>query len=847
MFKRRESVLYVLLYFFFSCSLLFALNLSEEGEKIRIQTEKFSFVLTNRGIIESIKPSFSKKEITTNLSLTAVECGEQRQFQKTYARSPVVENQKDAVSSGYKIKEKGESSIIISYSWENRLIKTEEVFLIKEPLDYIDINYIVTSKMPLAELYTQISSNDFSPGTLFYPEEKRFGSNSNMGYFSLVPGYVFAYDPAIKGGVGFLVDRTDNLRAFRHLQRGKPEGFGGPNYLSAGVYSKALRWEPVGKEISFNVKLLIGTIEEITGICKELLPVEKKVAIEKVWPEKLIYWSDEEGKGSVVLKNNTQDKEEVEVRVYIRGKKEESIFKEKVALLPEEKKEITVSWLNKDREYGYELYAEVLKGKEVIDSGREYFAVADQFSKVGHINVFNPGWMNKEGQETYMIPHLRDNYQGIIEYYCWMPDEIYDLTPDTEVFEPHTESQGAYRATITRKFIKDLVDFANKNGIRVVTLESGFASLRGALKHPEEMKYSQDGQILLYNGKIYEKERFAVVPANIYTEDAVRRYAQEMVASTDMFNWNGVRFDWGFIPVVPPDPLDINASQQVWYNFEGVPADKIFTDPDNTGARLLTLWRGVVNSKHPRFEYMTNCGLTEETVRKFPKYVDVATTKSGVLFEFLLDYTKDDMNTWEKWANALVSSAQIARKNGGQPSVGWMRGYAPGGITHRLLHYITFSSGVHWYGPVGPRYSIDDTWKRFAYSLRFSEYFYDPGFKRLPEGSVSVEGADRILWKPFVYGRELDGKKREVAVHILNLPQSDYISMHHEIPEVKRGITVKAGLKAGEKCEKVTILLPDPYPHTEQLKFRIEGRDLIIEVPEIREAGVVVAEIGGGR
>ncbi|HOL23062.1 MAG TPA: hypothetical protein PLQ41_09460, partial [bacterium] len=160
MFKRRESVLYVLLYFFFSCSLLFALNLSEEGEKIRIQTEKFSFVLTNRGIIESIKPSFSKKEITTNLSLTAVECGEQRQFQKTYARSPVVENQKDAVSSGYKIKEKGESSIIISYSWENRLIKTEEVLSIKEPLGYIDINYTVTSKMPLAEVYTQISSND---------------------------------------------------------------------------------------------------------------------------------------------------------------------------------------------------------------------------------------------------------------------------------------------------------------------------------------------------------------------------------------------------------------------------------------------------------------------------------------------------------------------------------------------------------------------------------------------------------------------------------------------------------------------------------------------------------------
>jgi len=738
--------------------------------------------------------------------------------------------------------------VVVSFIWENRLIKTEEVISIKEPVEYININYKVTSKMPLAQLYNQISSYNFSPRTLFYPEEKRFGSNLGKEYFSPVPGYIFAYDPALKGGIGFIVDRTDNLMSFGYLQRGKPEGFGG-NYLSIGVYSKPLRWEPVGKEISFNAKVLIGKLEDIAGISKRLLPAKKKVVIKKVWPSKLIYWSDEKGEGKVIVKNNTDDKEKIELQVYIKGRIEdkENVLKEKVELLPEEKKEIVVNWSNRGREYGYELYAEILKGKEVIDSGREYFAVADQFSKVGHIYVFNPGWMHREGQETYMVPLLRNNYQGIIEYYCWMPDEIYDLTPDTEKFEPHTESQGSYRTTVTRKFIKNLVKFANKHGIRVVTLESGFASLPGALKHPEEMKYTKDGQILLYNGKIHGKDRFAVVPANIYTEESIKRYAQEMVASIDMFNWNGVRFDWGFIPIVPPDPLDINTLQQVWYNFEGIPADKIFKDPDATGAHLLKLWRKVVNSKYPRFEYITNFSLRKEAVLKFPKYVEAVTTNSGLLFEFLLNYTKDKWNTWEKWANALVWSTQIARKRGGQPSVGWMCGYAPGGITHRLLHYIAFSSGVHWYGPAGPRYSIDDSWKRFAYSLRFSEYFYDPGFKRLPEGIVNVEGADRILWKPFVYARAIDKRKREITVHILNLPKADYISMHHEIPEIKRGIKVKIGLKAGERCERANLLLPDPYPHTEQLKFKKEGSNLIIKVPEVREACVVVAEIGGGR
>jgi hypothetical protein len=851
MYKGRKNSVgtSIIVSFVLFCSSLFSMDVAELKDKFQIRTERFDVLLTKTGVIESIKTETASKPISTGVSLTAVECGEHRNFQKSYAKNPLVNNQRDISSAKHKVVEKTDSMVVFSFEWENRLIGATQTLSIKEGLPYLDVNYTVTSKCPLAELYVQLGSNNFSPRTLFYPDGKRYGSNAGWEYHSLLPGYIFAYDPLLKSGIGLLVDNPENLRSFGYLQRGKAEGFGG-NYLYMGAYSRALRWDVPGEKFSFNVKIVAGKLEDTFTISKEMLPVREEVLIEKVMPSKLIYWPDEKGEGIVILKNNSSRQEEVDLLVHIKGKigEEERLLKEKVVMASLQKKEVVLRWDNKDRNYGYELYAEVAKTGKVIDAEREYFAVAEQFSSVGHIQVCNPGWMNREGQETYVVPHLRDNYIGIIEYYCWQPDEIYDLTPETEVFEPYTESQSAYRTTITRRFIKDLIKFSNQNGIRVVALQSGFASLANALKHPEDMKYTEDGQILLYNGKIYDnKARFANAPANIYTEEATRLYAKEMVASVDMFNWNGVRFDWGFIPVAAPDPLDIEKKGAVWYDYKGIPADQLFKDPDETGARLLNIWRKEVNSKYPRFEYLTNGSVSEETIRMYPKYTRVATTNSGLLAEYLLNYASDSYNTWGKWADVLVSATQRVRKNGGQPSVGWMRGYAPGGVTHQLLHYITFAAGFHWFGPIGPKYSINDSYKRFAYSLRFSEYFYDTGFKKLPEGTVRVEGSDRILWEPFVYERDLKDGKKEVAVHLINLPQSDYISMHHEIPETKLNIKISVRLGKGERCERVNELLPEPYPHKNELNFKVEKGHLVIDVPELKKSSVVVAEIGGVR
>ncbi|MDD3726473.1 MAG: hypothetical protein PHI44_04695, partial [Candidatus Ratteibacteria bacterium] len=319
MSKLKGRVLYVLLFILFNCSLLFALDVIEEGEKVQIRTEMFSVVLNNKGVIETITLPFNKKEIATNISLTAVECGEQDKFNKTFARSPVIENQKDGSTTNFKITQKTENSVAISFEWEGRLVKANQSISIKEGVPYIDVSYSILPKIRLSEVYVQLRSNTFGSSTLFYPEGARYGSNEGWEYHSLLPGYIFAYDPTGQGGVGLLVDKTENLYSFGYLQRGEPEGFSG-RFLSMGVFSRPLRWDSAGQGVSFNLKVLAGTLQQATAAAEGILSVGDRISIKKVMPSKLIYWPDEEGEGIITLQNNSSEKSEVDLLVSITGR-----------------------------------------------------------------------------------------------------------------------------------------------------------------------------------------------------------------------------------------------------------------------------------------------------------------------------------------------------------------------------------------------------------------------------------------------------------------------------------------------------------------------------------------------
>jgi hypothetical protein len=271
----------------------------------------------------------------------------------------------------------------------------------------------------------------------------------------------------------------------------------------------------------------------------------------------------------------------------------------------------------------------------------------------------------------------------------------------------------------------------------------------------------------------------------------------------------------------------------------------LFPDPDRTGAELLRLWRETVRARHPDYVYGTNFGASAEAQRLTPLYFKEASTDSFLLFEYLLGSCNEEYNTWEKWAQAMTEATQRVRLHGGQPCIGYMRGYAADGTALRLSQYLMFASGCHWAGGAGMPYSLDDSWKRFRFATRFSEYYYDPGFLLLPEerrGEVSVEAPPRVFWKQFVYERQRE-EGRDVTVHLINLPESDYIVMHHEVPTVKENLGISLQLQPDEKFQRASLLLPDPFPHAEPLEGRVEGATLKVRIPRLETAAIVLMEM----
>jgi len=162
--------------------------------------------------------------------------------------------------------------------------------------------------------------------------------------------------------------------------------------------------------------------------------------------------------------------------------------------------------------------------------------------------------MNQDWQIGRQIELARENYVGTIEYCCWAPDQVYDLTPDTEQFEPHTELQAAYTASLTRSFLQALIRRAHDNGLRVLAMGTGMASLQGAREHPEQMMYTPDGQMYLHSGALHDGRRHNAVGAHVFTPERITAWANEMAASVDMFGWDGVRFDWNFFPLSQATP-----------------------------------------------------------------------------------------------------------------------------------------------------------------------------------------------------------------------------------------------------------------------------------------------------
>jgi hypothetical protein len=168
-----------------------------------------------------------------------------------------------------------------------------------------------------------------------------------------------------------------------------------------------------------------------------------------------------------------------------------------------------------------------------------------------------------------------------------------------------------------------------------------------------------------------------------------------------------------------------------------------------------------------------------------------------------------------------------------------MRGLLPGTVSLNLAQYICFASGVKWWeGPAVPD-GIDRSYIRHRFMVRFSEYYFDNAFRLLPEKrrmkEVKLDGNPRIFWQQFVYERSKNGF-RDVTVHLINLPQSDYICQRHEVPPVRKNVKISVQAVGREKLSAAYAMLPNPKPYA--VKLNVSGNTAVL--PELTDAAIIL-------
>jgi len=575
----------------------------------------------------------------------------------------------------------------------------------------------------------------------------------------------------------------------------------------------------------------------------------KPVEIKSWWPQKMVLHNGEPGVGKAVVKSNLATTTQCRLTLTrIAGiDEEQQVWRQDLALGPGEEKEVRLQWDGGAREYGRELRFSVALDGKVVDGSSEYTALGDDFPRYVQLTVANAGWFKADGHQNWYIPQMRRGYTGTVEYYCWAPDHKYDMTPEGDSWEPHTESQGAYRTTVSKAFVKNMIALAHENGLRVVAELAQFASFHHSMEHPEELVYTEDGQPWVWYRRIYEDgAEFAIILRDYFSEDLVRGWAEEMNRSVDMFGWDGVRFDCGFLPILPlNDPGGLRANGEPKddsYTWDGKLTRSFYPDPDATAADLTNVWRNTTRAHKPTYRYHTNSSTTLDQQKLYPKWHAAICRGGGYVLHENLMQTNGKYDNIDKWAEALRVNGQNVRDLGGAPAVGQVQ-YGPL-VYNNLMEWLAFSNGYHMFGSAPMRHAPDDeSWKNYRFALRYSEYFYAPDMRRLPldQDVIGVTGAEGVRWNDIAYRRKLPDGRVQYIVNFINVPEGDgrfYLHFDPPTPKQDLGVTVRGAAGA-----KAWLLLPRPEPHAVPLQLTGQDGDAALSIDRLGDFAMLVVEM----
>ena len=561
---------------------------------------------------------------------------------------------------------------------------------------------------------------------------------------------------------------------------------------------------------------------------------------------KLLYDMDEPVGGSVVVRNNAEAVREAAVRAWLTSEVDTParlVRQTRVKLDPGQEATARFEWpAGTVGKYGHGLAVELSVGGEVVARGQDFFNVCDNYWNVALISALGYMWdaydnFKPRPDTAWMdnrIAGWRKDYYNGFEKFFWAPDDFLELTPEREIWW-----SGQARYLETKSGLQGLIARAHEHGIKAIT----YAKLTGGGPTGFEIARRKPEWIWISNGQLAvsrqikqiaiwditaEKHWGGWVPVN-WNMNAPKVLAmgiRELIGSTEMFGWDGARWDGNF---------------DVWsktYDIEGNVVDDFTREQvDARNAANMRLTKDMVSAAFPEFVYGYNwCqGNMGQTLASQPREtVELCRGGGLIMNEYIRQASgvQHPLHRWEVLARSVLDDVERCKALGGYYGPIIDAGDTPDG---RYLNVFCLAAGAHPYY----RHLYG------AFATRYSAFIFDNALERVHNAESLLTVGGGAWWRDWVFRRAAPGGP-QIIVHLINPPPVPTVGdLGQEMPAPLGEVTLRFFPDSlGGRVRRVARLMPEDAS-AEVLPVEVVEGLPTVTVPQVALWNVIVVELEG--
>ncbi|HEY5313435.1 MAG TPA: hypothetical protein VIK18_13000, partial [Pirellulales bacterium] len=489
-----------------------------------------------------------------------------------------------------------------------------------------------------------------------------------------------------------------------------------------------------------------------------LLPVHRQgngwpeVEITRLGPAGLIHNAGESVPAQAVVKNHTLRRQSVVLSVRAEGGIDDELWqlRQPLDLAPLETTSVELPAGYAGRQWGVGLQAELSRDGQLLDQRNEIFAIADNFNQVSQ---FGAASLDSDAEH---VPGLAAGYRtagiGALEVNFWAPCDFSRLAPTNDEW---VSGQGLRR--VRKVDLQRGIAAVQSQGLRVLTYGDmwlcGPVGFEWARRRPQQAIwdpywyggiYDVDELDALRAGDVKQARQIggwaALTPR--LTDPAVQRLeAEQIVASVQMFGWDGIRYDNGGL-------LAIGGKDLLGH-------DRPMDPPDNmarASADVIGRLRRQVAARHPRFVFGDNIGGRYASQPPDVKWRAEAADGGLIMEEGIgLQFAVGD---WSEMARHAVLTARMAKACGGYqvdlitsliPKLNWS--------ARPYCYVFELAAGAH-VGYAAPEHAMRPY---CLFALRYGELLYDLAARPLEGDENPFQTDAAVWWQDYATRRDLSG------------------------------------------------------------------------------------------